>query len=286
LVKYLLYEKGIIMYKLFLSLFIGSSLSFAQMVNGIAITVNDEPITLYDIDRTMAVNKIGKNEAVSYLIDKVLYDQLVQENNISADIFDINDYIEKLANANGMDVYTFKSIVKQKYSDYEVFENEAKNTVIRQKLVQKIVKGQLTIATQEDMELYYEKNKNQFLTAKNFDVIQYSSKNKASLIATIKNPLLIAEDVEKNTISLDSEKLQTQMQYLLNETQENSFTPIFTANKQYVTLFIQKKTGSTPLAFESVKAKIFNDIMSLREKMYLKDYFEKQKLTADIKIVR
>jgi parvulin-like peptidyl-prolyl isomerase len=286
LVKYLLYEKGIIMYKLFLSLFIGSSLSFAQMVNGIAITVNDEPITLYDIDRTMAVNKVGKNEAVSYLIDKVLYDQLVQENNISADIFDINDYIEKLANANGMDVYTFKSIVKQKYSDYEVFENEAKNTVIRQKLVQKIVKGQLTIATQEDMELYYEKNKNQFLTAKNFDVIQYSSKNKASLIATIKNPLLIAEDVEKNTISLDSEKLQTQMQYLLNETQENSFTPIFTANKQYVTLFIQKKTGSTPLAFESVKAKIFNDIMSLREKMYLKDYFEKQKLTADIKIVR
>lgn len=274
------------MYKLFLSLFIGSSLSFAQMVNGIAITVNDEPITLYDIDRTMAVNKVGKNEAVSYLIDKVLYDQLVQENNISADIFDINDYIEKLANANGMDVYTFKSIVKQKYSDYEVFENEAKNTVIRQKLVQKIVKGQLTIATQEDMELYYEKNKNQFLTAKNFDVIQYSSKNKASLIATIKNPLLIAEDVEKNTISLDSEKLQTQMQYLLNETQENSFTPIFTANKQYVTLFIQKKTGSTPLAFESVKAKIFNDIMSLREKMYLKDYFEKQKLTADIKIVR
>jgi hypothetical protein len=65
-----------------------------------------------------------------------------------------------------MDVYTFKSVVKQKYPDYEVFENEAKNAVIRQKLVQKIVKGQLAIATEEDMQLYYEKNKNQFLTAK------------------------------------------------------------------------------------------------------------------------
>ena len=274
------------MYKLFLSLIISSGISFASMINGIAIIVNDEPITLYDIDKTMAVNHVGKNEAVSYLIDKVLYDQLVKENNISADVFDINDYIEKLANANGMDLYAFKSIVAQKYPDYSVFENEAKNAVIRQKLVQKIVKGQLAIATQEDMELYYEKNKKQYLTANNFEVMQYTSKNKASLIKTIKNPLLLSDDVQREPLTLNIASLQAQMQYLLNETKENSFTPIFTANKQYVSLFILKKQGSAPLAFESVKAKIFNDIMSLREKKYLKDHFEKQKLTADIKIVR
>ena len=96
------------MYKLFLSLLVSSGISFAAMVNGIAIIVNDEPITLYDIDKTMSVNNISKNEAVSYLIDKILYDQLVQENNITADVFDINDYTEKLASSNGMDVYTFK----------------------------------------------------------------------------------------------------------------------------------------------------------------------------------
>jgi uncharacterized protein YqfB (UPF0267 family) len=256
------------------------------MINGIAIIVNDEPITLYDIDKTMAVNHVGKNEAVSYLIDKVLYDQLVKENNISADIFDINDYIEKLAKANGMDLYAFKSIITQKYPDYSVFENEAKNAVIRQKLVQKIVKGQLAIATQEDMELYYEKNKNKYLTANTFEVMQYISKNKASLIKTIKNPLLLSDDVQREPITLNVGNLQAQMQYLLNETKENSFTPIFTANKQYVALFVLRKQGSAPLAFESVKAKIFNDIMSLRETKYLKDHFEKQKLTADIKIVR
>ena len=76
------------------------------------------------------------------------------------------------------------------------------------------------------------------------------------------------------------------LKQLLNETKENSFTPIFTANKQFVALFIQKKQGSTTLDFESVKGKIFNDLMSTREKKYLKDHFEKQKLIADIKIVR
>ena len=274
------------MYKLFLSLLVSSGISFAAMVNGIAIIVNDEPITLYDIDKTMSVNNISKNEAVSYLIDKILYDQLVQENNITADVFDINDYTEKLASSNGMDVYTFKSVIKQKYPDYAVFENEAKNAVIRQKLVQKIVKGQLTIATEEDMKLYYEKNKNQFLAASNYEVVQYASKDKAALISTIKNPLVISNEVTREPITLTIDKLQGQMQYLLNETKENTFTPIFTANKQYMALFIVKKQGSAPLSYESVKAKIFNDIMSTREKKYLKDHFEKQKLTADIKIVR
>jgi parvulin-like peptidyl-prolyl isomerase len=274
------------MYKLFLALLISSGISFGNMVNGIALTVNDDPITLYDIDKTMSENKIGKNEAVGLLIDKILYEQAVKENNISADIFDINDYIEKLANANGMDLYSFKSVVKQKYGNYELFENEAKEAVIRQKLIQRIVKGQLPIATQEDMELYYEKNKNQFSTSKSYEVIQYTSKNRASLTNAINNPMVILADVQKTPIKLNIENLQPQMQYLLNETKTNSFTPIFTANKQFVSLFVIRKEGTTSLDFETVKAKIFNDMMSLREKKYLKDYFEKQKLTADIKIVR
>jgi parvulin-like peptidyl-prolyl isomerase len=279
-------KEGIIMYKLFLSLLVSSGISFAAMVNGIAIIVNDEPITLYDIDKTMSVNNISKNEAVSYLIDKILYDQLVKENNITADIFDINDYIDKLASSNGMDVYTFKSVIKQKYPDYAVFENEAKNAVIRQKLVQRIVKGQLTIASEDDMKLYYEKNANQFLSANSFEVVQYASKDKAALISTLNNPLIISPEVTREPVTLEISKLQAQMQFLLNETKVNSFTPIFTANKQYMSLFIVKKIGSAPLGYESVKAKIFNDIMSTREKKYLKDHFEKQKLTADIKIVR
>jgi hypothetical protein len=286
LVKYLLYEKGKSMYKLFLTLLVSSGISFAGIINGVALTVNDEPITIYDIDKTMSVNKIGKNEAVGLLIDKTLYEQSIKENNISADIFDINDYIEKLANANGMDLYTFKSIVKQKYGEYAAFEEEAKDAVIRQKLIQKIVKGQIAIASDEDMQLYYEKNKGQFSTSKFYEVTQYASKNKASLNNAIKNPMVIPSDVERAPIRLASDKLQPQMQYLLNETKTNSFTPIFTANKQFVSLFITRKEGTTTLNYESVKAKIFNDMMSLREKKYLKDYFEKQKLTADIKIVR
>ena len=274
------------MYKLFLALLVSSGISFANMENGIALTVNEEPITTYDIENTMTEGKMNKNQAVGLLIDKALDEQSVRENNIAADIFDVNEYIEKVANANGMDLYSFKGVVKQKYGNYEVFENEAKDAVIRQKLIQKIVKGQLAIATQEDIELYYEKNKEQFSTSKFYEVMQYTSKNKASLVAALNNPTVLSAEVEKAPVKLSIENLQPQMQFLLNETKTNSFTPIFTANKQFIALFIIKKEGTTALALESVKGKIFNDIMTTREKKYLKDYFEKQKLTADIKIVR
>ncbi|MFK2822316.1 peptidylprolyl isomerase [Malaciobacter sp. WC5094] len=274
------------MYKLLLSLLLGSTLSFAGVINAVAITVNGEPITLYDIDKTMVQKNVSKNKAVNDLIDEILFEQLVKKHNITADVFDVNNYIEKLASTNGMDVYSFKSIIRQQYRDYDVFENEAKKAVIRQKLIDKLVRGQLKIATEEDLKIYYENNKKQFTTAKTIEVTQYSSKSKNALLNTIKNPLLVSNEVSRRSLSLESTKLNPQMQFLLNKTKEKSFTPIFTANRAYNTLYVSDKKGTAILDFEIVKGKIFNDVMKVREKKYLKDYFEKERLTANIKIVR
>ena len=274
------------MYKLIIAFLLSSTLSFAGIVNAIALTVNDDPITLYDIDQTMLTKKVDKNQAVSLLVDKILYEQLIQKYNIQADIFDVNAYIEKLAASNNMDLFAFKSIVRQKYPDYSVFEDEAKVIVTRQKLIKKLVQGNLKIASEEDIQLYYNNNKEKYSSAKTVEVVQYLSNKKASLIATVKSPLLVPNDVQRNPLALEVKQLDPQMQYLLNNTNENSFTPIFTANKMYNTLFIIKKEGSETLDFEVVKNKVFNEVMSLREKKYLKDFFEKQKLTADIKILR
>lgn len=274
------------MYKLLFSLILASTFSLAGLVNGIAIVVNDDPITLYDIDKTMLENNVNKNQAVSLLIDKVLYKQLVKKNNITADVFDVNAYVEKLAASNGMDLYSFKSIIKQRYSDYSVFEEEAKKAVIRQKLLAKIVKGRLKIANDEDMKIYYENNQDKFATAKTVELVQYSARNKGVLQNTIQNPLLVPTEVKRTTLSLKMKDLDPQLQYLLNNTKIGNFTPIFTANRAYNALYIIKKEGKSILDFETVKSKIFTDIMSVREKKYLKDYFEKEKLTADIKIVR
>lgn len=269
---------------LIFSLFIGFTL--ANTINGIAVLVNEDPITIYDIKEDMKKRGVDENSSVSYLIDKTLFEQLVKQNNISADIFDINEQIEKLANSNGMDVYSFKSIIKQKYPNYNDFENEVKDSVIRQKLIKKLVRGQLAIATIDDVKLYYEKNISQYQTSKYFYVTQYSSSNKEDLIEKISTPMKVIPSVTVSELKIDSKDINAQLQYVLTTTKNRSFTPIFTLNNQYISLYVKDREGSEAINFDIVKDRIFNEIMEQREKVFLEQHFEKQKLTADIKVIR
>ncbi len=274
------------MKKILFTLLLACGIANANTIGAIAFTVNEEPVTSYDIKEKMAQLKMSKPDAVSEMIDEILFNQEVAKKNITADVFDINNHLEKIAAANGMDLYTFKGIIRQKYKDYAAFEEQTKQQILKQKLAQKIVRGKLNLATEDDLKIYYNANKTVFTTAKNVKAIQYTSKSKKALIAARKNPITNDSAISKTSINLEQDKLNSQLKFLINDTNENTFTPIFTANKQYVSLLIVKKEGVSVLPFESVKERIFNVIMREREKTYLKEYFEKLKLTADIKIVR
>ncbi len=274
------------MKKLLFVFLVSLSASFAEMVDAIALVVNETPITLYDIEKKKFERKISKELAVSELIDEALFQELVQKYNIKADIFDVNNYLDKLAASNGMDLYTFKSIIKQKYKDYAKYEEQTKQLIIRQKLTNRLVRGNLKIANEEDLKIYYENNQNLFKMAAMVKAVQFSSKNKTALIKAMKDPNADAVEVIKTPVDLDQKNLNPQLRYIINETNNNQFTPIFNANKQFISLLILQKEDEQTIAFESVRDRIFNIVMQDREKKYLKDYFEKLKLSAEIKIVR
>lgn len=274
------------MKKLLFALLITAGILNAGLVNAIAFIVNEEPITLYDIDKKMSEGKLNKNQAVGILIDELLYEQELKNNNITVDMFDVNNYLERLAASNKMDLYQFKSIIKQKYKDFSVYENEIKKQILRQKLVTKAIRGNLKLPEQDDLNIYYENHLKEFSTASKFHVVQYVTKNKRSLLAIRQNPMAVMEDVKRDTLVFEQEKLNSQFKYLLNDTQEKNFTPIFTSDKNFVMLFVTKKEGTVTQEFKEVKDKIFEIIVSEKEKKFLQEYFEKIKLTADIKVIR
>lgn len=263
-----------------------TSISFAQISNGIAFSVNEEALTTFDIQEKMQEARVSKQEAVNLLIDGLLYTQELANKNISVDIFDINNYLEKIAARNGMDLYTFKSIIRQKYKDYSVFEEETKKTILKEKLTQSLVRGNIKVASDEDMKIYYENNKHIFTSAVEINVRQYASKNKKALQAIKNNPMLQLKGVDIKNVKLRQQDLNSQLKYIINNTKTKNYTPIFTANKQFVMFYLVEKIGTESLAFEEVKNRIYSVLMKKREKSFLKDYFEKLKLNADIKIVR
>jgi parvulin-like peptidyl-prolyl isomerase len=262
------------------------TISNAEIINGLALTVNDEPITISDINEKMAETNLKKMDAVGLLVDEILYNQELEKQGISVDIFELNNYLEKIAASNGMDLYAFKSIIRQKNKSYDEFEAQTKKELLKRKLIDKLVRGNLAIATEEDLKIYYNNNQNMFTTASAIEVTQYASKNKRALITIAQNPMATFKDVVKKDFVLEQDKLNPQLKFLLNDTKNGTFTPIFTADRNFVMFYVKKKIGVTTLKFEDVKSKIFNTLMSEREQKFLKEYFEKLKLTADIKVIR
>lgn len=262
------------------------TISNAEILNGLALTVNDEPITINDINERMALTNLKKVDAVGSIVDEILYKQELEKQNINVDIFEVNEYLEKIAASNGMDLYAFKSILRQKNKNFEEFEAQTKQELLKRKLADKLVRGNLAIATEEDLKIYYDNNQNMFTTASSIEVTQYTSKNKKALIAIAQNPMAIFEEVSKADFVLEQDKLNPQLKFLLNDTKNGTFTPVFTADRNFVMFFVKNKDGVTTLRFEEVKDKIFNSLMTEREQKFLKEYFEKLKLTADIKVIR
>ncbi len=137
----------------------------ASLINGIAVIVNTDVITLYDIDEVMTSQKISNNKAVNILIEKLIYEQEVKKLNLTIEQTDINDYLEKLADLNKLSVEEFKKLVKEK-ENYTQFISKIKKQLLSQKVIAKIAYGKIKIATDEDMKLYYDNNIEEFKASK------------------------------------------------------------------------------------------------------------------------
>ncbi len=274
------------MKKLFLTLFLGISLSFASMVNGIAMKVNGSPITLYDIQNTMEHENISKEDAIEVLINKTLYEQLVKKYGITVNAYEVNDYIKKMVTRNGMSKNQFDEMIKREYPSADAFVNVTKERLIREKLITEIVRGNLAIANDEDMKFYYEKNKQQFVGTTVFKIVEYTSSSQQALMQLIKNPMIVPKGVNVVAKNLKVSTLGVEKFNFLNQIKNKAFTPIIPFNNMFMVAYIDDREKEGILPFSLVKDKVFGNVMREREAKYLKEYFEKQRLNADIQVLR
>ncbi len=273
------------MKKLIFVCLVGISTLYAASLNSIALMVNDQAITTFDIEMAMKTG-LTKKQAVDKLIDKALYDQEIEKHGVFLLDSEYEAYLNNLARQNGMSTDDFKAVIAKQYGSYQLFEMQTRNKMLNEKMIQAVARGNIKIATDEDMKIFYDKNKEQFSSASVFDVVEYASKNKIVLESVAQNPMLNTDLVTKSERRLDNTNLNPQIKYLLNATKVGSFTPALRVNDGFVMLYLKDKSGYTILPFEEVKKQIFEQMMLERESMYVKDYFERQKISADVQIIK
>jgi len=256
----------------------------AGLINAISVLVNEEPITLIDIDNKMTLDKVNKQTAVNILIEEILYNQSLDKLNVSVDSFDVNNYMEQLASQNKMKVFEFKNAVRRQQS-LESFQSDIKKRLIHQKLIAKIAQNNIAVATDEDMKIYFNNNQYEFNLPRKIDVRVYLSKNKKILSSMQNNPMMNSNEITIQNVTLESSQLNPKIKYIISKTANNNFSSIFVNNKTYNMFYVIKKYDIQTITFAEAKNKIFETIMKQRQDEYLKNYFETLKITAKIKVL-
>jgi hypothetical protein len=278
------YSKKFI-YRVLLSTFLISSIANAGLIDAIAIKVNNEIITLVEIDHKMQVQKLDKQTAVNLIIDEMLFRQEVKKNRILVSNLDIEEQLSKIASSNNMTLDKFKQVVKAQ-TNYDIYIKNIQESILKAKLSRKILAGNLRYATDEDMKIYYENNQNLFTIANKIDVIRYISRDQNLLAKTIKVPMFFDASIEKVSETIDIQSSDNNIKYLLNGVKKGKFTKIVQINNGYMMYFIKEKKDIKILSYKKVKNKIFEIIMKERENKSIKSYFTQVRLTANIKVIR
>lgn len=263
-----------------------ATLSFSGIITGVSVIINDEPITLYEVYKYSQKFKISKKESLDLLVRQKLEESQIKKFGIDADIFEVDQYIENLANNNGMSQYEFFNMLKSKNIKVDDYKEEIKAKIKKDKLYQKIFAGKLKSIDESEVEKFYKSNPEQFRQANSFDVTSYTSTNGNDLVAIIKNPMLQPSGVQIEDKEIPASALSNQLKALLNQTKDGTFSKITTIKNQKLMFFVKEKKDFITLPYDKVKQSIYRVLSQQKEQAILKDYFEKIKASATIDVVR
>jgi hypothetical protein len=252
----------------------------AEVVDKIIATVNNIPITSYEVNTLASNLNISKDKALDYLLDQKLIQSEIKKRGIEVDDFEVENAMEKVAKQNGLSLFEFKNILMQK-GQYKQLRERIKNDLLKKKLFDQIVQTKLKV-TPEEIKNYYDNNKEQFKIFKTIQVTKYTANNKQLLNEVKQNPLSNT-NVQMKTEVYDYNELPLGLLFLFKQTKVGDYTPVINDGLAYSMYYVARKDGNAYIPFEKVKNAIANKIIAQKREMILKDYFNKLKNRAYIK---
>ncbi len=275
------------MQKIVLTILLALSLE-AKMIDGVAVVVQGDAITLQDIKKEMQLSKVDATAATDALIRKTLELQEVSERKITVDSTEVYDDIKKSAARNGLNVNEFYEAIRDAngLSSIELKE-KVKEKLLSQKLYSSIAYSNIVEPTEDEIQNYYNLNKKSFVHPSGFNVVIYNAKDKQRLQEKIDNPMFYSPDISSSEQNLPYDRIAPELAQLLENTPLNSFTPIVPNGQgAYASFYIKEIEAAKEADIESVKNQVINMMMAEQREQVLGNYFARLRHNADIKMIR
>ncbi len=257
-----------------------------HIVGGVAIKVNGDPITLYEIKTIQKQRHFDKEKAVEFLIAQRLKTQEIERLKINVDDDRLDREIENIATQNQMNMQQFMLALKREGIEYDMYRDELKDQIETRELMRNVLLSAET-SSEDEIHRYYNEHKSEFSTPKEVEVARYTSKNPKLLERTIANPNTSISGVEKTQEKLELSALNPQIAQLFSSLREGRFTPVLDAGGgSYVTFRVVKKIGKNVMNFDEARHYIAQKLSQNNQEKVLSEYFEKIKQKAHIQTLR
>ncbi len=263
--------------------------TWAKMIDAVAVIVDGEPITTYEILTTAQKLHIPKKEAIDLLVRQKLEEEQIKKFNIRVSDDELDAAIDAIAKSKGMDRYALQRALASRGIGWEAYKEALKKQFLRKKLYKKIARMQTKMPTEADLKNYYESHPEEFMVAKKVEVTKYISPSKELLERIAENPLAAPQKpilLSKGKEVIDLAKVDPRFASLLARTPEGHFTPILPLGDKFLLLYIDKKIGSEKIPFSEAKKYILNKLANQSGTKNVKEYLDKLKAAADIKVLR
>ncbi|OUT10787.1 hypothetical protein B9N62_08865 [Campylobacter concisus] len=257
----------------------------AQMINGIAAIVENEPITLYEVYSLKEQLRASEQDALNLLIRDRLEDAQIKNLNISVTPFELNDRIESIAKQNGMTNSQFRSSIQAQGMDFLEFKNNIEKKMLQEKLYKSILAEAGKNVNEQKAKMYFDANPDKFKVFSAAKVVLYRAKNPEELEAQKTSPSLL-NSVQTQELSLDYQSIDPRLAAIIAGTNNGEFTQILQGADSFDMFYVKEKIGSYTPSFADVKDNVINELYQGEQEKLMADYFDKLRAKAKIQILR
>ncbi|MGB9744675.1 MAG: peptidyl-prolyl cis-trans isomerase [Desulfurella sp.] len=246
-------------------LFFLANIARAEVIDKIVATVNDRPITTYDL-KELAPFYHAKDE--KQLLNEVINDYVIEDiakkDGIVLTDQDINEFIENVAKNNKLTKDELEQKIKQEGLSYDYYKEFAKFNAYKLKVMQKIFAPTIQI-DEKEIKNFYDNHPNLFnQSTVTLDIIETKSKSDieeamrqlqlGSSFDSVKGKYSINKSEPKQ---LDVADINKQLQGIIEKMQVGQISPIIESTNGYFIIKVLDKKNVN-LSFDDVKDKIRN----------------------------
>lgn len=269
--------------RIFLLLFMIFALSYARQINAIALTVDQEIITEYEISKLMQEKKISKQEAINELIDDKLELAEIKKYKIFVNEFELENEMNKMLMQSNSSLNQLKANLSKK--DFQKAKENFKKQLEKRRLYEALVSAYKVDTSEQGLRSYYDSNPDDFVIFTQISVEVLSS-SEASELEKLKTSKRKAASIQSESVILSPQNSDIRLLAFLSRLKPGEYTPIMQNNDIFMMYKVKNKEQAQTLAFDEIKSEITNLYASKQREEYLSDYFNKLRAKADIKYLR